>query len=65
MYKCAFLGPLPLILDVNVGAGSRQNMTVRTVTVEFPETRVASVATNTIGGSEIISFFARSSLVEK
>jgi hypothetical protein len=62
IYNCAFLGHLPLILDVNVGAGSRPNLTARAVPTEIPEARVASVAMNTLLVCETYSLFARPSL---
>jgi hypothetical protein len=65
MFKCAFLGHVPFVLDVNVGAGSRPNMTARTVVVKIPETRVASVASNTISNCETFLLSARSSLVRE
>ena len=62
--NCAFLGLLPLILDVNVGAVSRPNLTARKGAKENPEACVASVVRNTLSCAETFSCFAECSQIE-
>jgi len=65
MYNCAFLALVLVILDVDVGAGSRPNVTACTVAYEIPEVLVASVAMNTLNIFQTFSPLASASLVEE
>jgi hypothetical protein len=58
IFNCAFLRVLLAILDVDVGAARRPNMTARAVIAKIPEACVASVAMNTLTIFETFSMIA-------